>query len=104
MSIFRGTNLQLVADNALAKNGLGERDLRVINLDAAKPLAALASKGIDASVGDYQLYKLRDAGPRRSSTNRRTTARSSRARLTCSCSTSSSARIRTSSSASLPPS
>lgn len=35
VSIFRGTNLQLVADNALAKNGLGERDLRVINLDAA---------------------------------------------------------------------
>lgn len=62
VSIFRGTNLQLVADNALAKNGLGERDLRVINLDAASSLAALASKGIDASVGDYALYKLRDAG------------------------------------------
>ncbi|AKM01909.1 ABC transporter substrate-binding protein [Burkholderia pyrrocinia] len=62
VSIFRGTNLQLVADNALAKNGLGERDLRVINLDSASSLAALASKGIDASVGDYQLYKLRDAG------------------------------------------
>ncbi|RQR64049.1 nitrate ABC transporter substrate-binding protein [Burkholderia sp. Bp9125] len=62
VSIFRGTNLQLVADNALAKNQLDERDLRVINLDNASALAALASKGIDASVGDYSLYKLRDAG------------------------------------------
>ncbi|KVN41627.1 nitrate ABC transporter substrate-binding protein [Burkholderia pyrrocinia] len=62
VSIFRGTNLQLVADNALAKNQLDERDLRVINLDNASSLAALASKGIDASVGDYSVYKLRDAG------------------------------------------
>ncbi|MEX3925118.1 ABC transporter substrate-binding protein [Paraburkholderia sp. BR10936] len=62
VSIFRGTNLQLVVDNALAKNQLDERDLRVINLDTASSLAALASKGIDASVNDYHLYKLRDAG------------------------------------------
>ncbi|WP_144112734.1 ABC transporter substrate-binding protein [Paraburkholderia sp. BCC1886] len=62
VSIFRGTNLQLVVDNALAKNQLDERDLRVINLDTASSLAALASKGIDASVNDYHLYKLRDQG------------------------------------------
>jgi sulfonate transport system substrate-binding protein len=62
VSIFRGTNLQLVADNALARNQLDERDLHVINLDTASSLAALASKGIDASVNDYHLYKLRDAG------------------------------------------
>ena len=62
VSIFRGTNLQLVADNALAANQLEERDLRVINLDTASSLAALASKGIDASVNDYHLYKLRDQG------------------------------------------
>ena len=62
VSIFRGTNLQLVADNALAANHLDERDLRVINLDFASSLAALASKGIDASVSDYHLYKLRDEG------------------------------------------
>jgi sulfonate transport system substrate-binding protein len=62
VSIFRGTNLQLVADNALAANQLDERDLRVINLDAASSLAALASKGIDASVNDYHVYKLRDQG------------------------------------------
>ena len=62
VSIFRGTNLQLVADNVLAANQLDERDLRVINLDSASSLAALSSKGIDASVNDYHLYKLRDQG------------------------------------------
>ncbi|MCX4161585.1 MULTISPECIES: ABC transporter substrate-binding protein [Paraburkholderia] len=62
VSIFRGTNLQLVADNVLAANHLDERDLRVLNLDTASSLAALASKGIDASVNDYHLYKLRDQG------------------------------------------
>jgi sulfonate transport system substrate-binding protein len=44
VGIFRGTNLQL------------------INLDAASSLAALASKGIDASTNDYHLYRLRDQG------------------------------------------
>lgn len=62
VSIFRGTNLQLVADNVLAANQLSERDLHVINLDSASSLAALSSKGIDASVNDYHLYKLRDQG------------------------------------------
>jgi sulfonate transport system substrate-binding protein len=62
VSIFRGTNLQLVADNVLAAKQLSERDLRVINLDSASSLAALSSKGIDASVNDYHLYKLRDQG------------------------------------------
>jgi sulfonate transport system substrate-binding protein len=62
VSIFRGTNLQLVADNVLAANQLDERDLRVINLDSASSQAALASKGIDAAVNDYHLYKLRDQG------------------------------------------
>ncbi|MCC8402278.1 ABC transporter substrate-binding protein [Paraburkholderia sp. MMS20-SJTN17] len=62
VSIFRGTNLQLVADNVLAANQLDERDLRVINLDSASALAALSSKGVDASVNDYHLYKLRDQG------------------------------------------
>ncbi|RAR51867.1 sulfonate transport system substrate-binding protein [Paraburkholderia unamae] len=62
VAIFRGTNLQLVADNSLAANQLDEHALRVINLDTASSLAALASKGIDASVNDYHLYRLRDQG------------------------------------------
>jgi len=62
VSIFRGTNLQLVVDNVLAAHHLDERDLRVLNLDTASSLAALASKGIDAATGDYHLYKLSDQG------------------------------------------
>jgi sulfonate transport system substrate-binding protein len=62
VALFRGTNMQLVADNALAANGLSERDLQVINLDTSSALAALASKGIDASFTDYHVYKLQEQG------------------------------------------
>ncbi|SAK95649.1 nitrate ABC transporter substrate-binding protein [Caballeronia arationis] len=62
VGIFRGTNLQLVADNVLKENGLTERDLRVINLDSAAAQAALASKGVDAVFLDYNLFKLQRQG------------------------------------------
>ncbi|MDR5856265.1 ABC transporter substrate-binding protein [Caballeronia sp. LZ062] len=62
VGIFRGTNLQLVADNVLKENGLTERDLRVINLDTAAAQAALASKGVDAVFLDYSLFKLQRQG------------------------------------------
>ncbi|MCI1045388.1 ABC transporter substrate-binding protein [Caballeronia zhejiangensis] len=62
VGIFRGTNLQLVADNVLKQNGLSERDLRVINLDTAASQAALASKGVDAVFLDYSLFKLQRQG------------------------------------------
>jgi sulfonate transport system substrate-binding protein len=62
VGIFRGTNLQLVADNVLKANGLTERDLRVINLDSAAAQAALASKGVDAVFLDYNLFKLQRQG------------------------------------------
>lgn len=62
VGIFRGTNLQLVADNVLKANGLTERDLRVINLDTAASQAALASKGVDAVFLDYTLFKLQRQG------------------------------------------
>jgi sulfonate transport system substrate-binding protein len=62
VAIFRGTNLQLVADNVLKQNGLTERDLRVINLDTAAAQAALASKGVDAVFLDYSLFKLQRQG------------------------------------------
>jgi sulfonate transport system substrate-binding protein len=60
--IFRGTNLQIVADNVLKDNGLSERDLRVINLDDSASQAALASKGVDAVFLDYKLFKLQRQG------------------------------------------
>lgn len=62
VGLFRGTNLQLVADNVLKENGLSERDLRVINLDTAAAQAALASKGVDAVFLDYSLFKLQRQG------------------------------------------
>jgi sulfonate transport system substrate-binding protein len=62
VGLFRGTNLQLVADNVLKENGLTERDLRIINLDTAAALAAIASKGVDAVFSDYSLFKLQRQG------------------------------------------
>jgi sulfonate transport system substrate-binding protein len=62
VGIFRGTNEELVVDGVLAANGLSERDLHVINLDAASSLAALAAHGIDASFSDFTLYTLQDKG------------------------------------------
>ena len=75
VALFRGTNLQLVADNVLKANGLTERDLHILNLDTAAAQAALVSKGVDAAFLDFSLFKLqrqglvkiiyssRDAGP-----------------------------------------
>ena len=62
VGLFRGTNLQLVADNVLKENGLAERDLRIINLDTAAALAAVASKGVDAVFSDYSPFKLQQQG------------------------------------------
>lgn len=75
VALFRGTNLQLVADNVLKANGLSEHDLHILNLDTAAAQAALVSKGVDAAFLDFSLFKLqrqglvkiiyssRDAGP-----------------------------------------
>ncbi|MBV7482939.1 ABC transporter substrate-binding protein [Bordetella sp. BOR01] len=62
VSIFRGTNGHLVAVNLLAAHGLSERDIKGINLDSGSAQAALASRGIDASFGGSEFFKLRDQG------------------------------------------
>lgn len=62
VSIFRGTNGHLVAINVLGANGLTERDLKVVNLDAGSAQAALVSNGVDAAFGGYEWFKVRDAG------------------------------------------
>lgn len=62
VSIFRGTNGHLVAINVLAANGLAERDLKTVNLDAGSAQAALVSNGVDAAFGGYEWFKVRDAG------------------------------------------
>ncbi|PVZ12506.1 MULTISPECIES: ABC transporter substrate-binding protein [unclassified Pseudomonas] len=62
VAIFRGTNLHLLAIRVLGTANLTERDLKVVNLDTGSSQAALASKGVDAAFGGYELFKLRDQG------------------------------------------
>lgn len=62
VGIFRGTASQLSFDNALAAEGLSEKDLKVISLDFSAALAALAAKQIDATWGLAGLFALRDKG------------------------------------------
>jgi len=62
VSIFRGTNGHLVANNVLAAAGLTERDLKAVNLDAGSAQAALVSNGVDAAFGGYEWFKVRDQG------------------------------------------
>lgn len=61
-SIFRGTNGHIVVVNLLAANGLAERDLKGVNLDAGSAQAALVSSGVDAAFGGYEWFKVRDQG------------------------------------------
>ena len=62
VSIFRGTNGHLVANNLLAAHGLTERDIKGVNLDSGSAQAALVSKGVDAAFGGYEWFKVRDQG------------------------------------------
>ena len=62
VSIFRGTNMHIAADNILAAHQLSERDLKVINLDTGSAQAALVSHGVDAAFGGIEYFKLRDDG------------------------------------------
>ena len=49
-SNFKGTNGQITLNRVLARNGLTERDLRVISQDGFSARAALATKDIDATI------------------------------------------------------
>ncbi|HYD66197.1 ABC transporter substrate-binding protein [Azospirillum sp.] len=62
VAIFRGTNLHLAFDKVLAANGLSEKDLKAINMDFATSKAALATKDIDAALGQSDLLALEEQG------------------------------------------
>jgi hypothetical protein len=62
VAIFKGTNLQLSVARVLEANELGERDLKVLNLDFAASQAALASKDVDAAFGGFEMLLPRDKG------------------------------------------
>lgn len=62
VTVFKGTAYQLVFDRALAKVGLSERDLQVVNLDWNAALAALAAKQLDANWAGLQAVTLQEKG------------------------------------------
>ncbi|WP_051356484.1 ABC transporter substrate-binding protein [Azorhizobium doebereinerae] len=62
VSIFRGTNNHLAVVKVLAANDLTERDLQVLNMDAATTNSALASKDVDGAFGNWPLISLAQAG------------------------------------------
>jgi sulfonate transport system substrate-binding protein len=57
-----GTNITLSIPKILAAYGLGERDVRFINLDDANILAALITGDVDAAFGSQQLLDLESKG------------------------------------------
>lgn len=62
VTVFKGTAYQLAFDRALAKVGLTERDLQVVNLDWNAALAALAAKQLDANWAGLQAVSLQEKG------------------------------------------
>ena len=62
VSNFNGTLFQLTAANILSTVGLSYRDLKVVNLDAATSLSALAAHQVDASFTSYYSFGARDKG------------------------------------------
>jgi sulfonate transport system substrate-binding protein len=60
-----GTNISLSIPKILAAYGIGERDVRFINLDDANILAALATGDVDAAFGTQKLLDLARNGTAR---------------------------------------
>jgi sulfonate transport system substrate-binding protein len=62
VAVFKGTNIQLAVSKILEANGLGEKDLKIINMDTNTAKAAILTKDIDAIWGGYDILVLRDQG------------------------------------------
>jgi sulfonate transport system substrate-binding protein len=62
VAVFRGTANHLSLTAALASQGLGERDVRLVNLDFNAATAALAARQVDAVWGLSSLIALREKG------------------------------------------
>ncbi|MBB4199795.1 hypothetical protein CCR94_24090 [Rhodoblastus sphagnicola] len=58
VSQFRGTNLQIATDLALAAHGLTEKDVRFVSLDSAAAVSALLSGNVDAVFGQVEYLDL----------------------------------------------
>lgn len=59
---FRGTNLQIATDQALAAHGLSEKDIRFVSLDTNAATAALVSGNVEASFGGSEYIELEKKG------------------------------------------
>lgn len=62
VAFHKGTAAQLGANRVLARHGLSEKDLKVVNLDQAAQLAAFQSGDVDALFGAFNLLQLLDLG------------------------------------------
>lgn len=62
VAFSKGTMTQLPANRLLQAAGLSEREVRVVSLDTATQLAALATSDVDAVFGSTVLLKQRNAG------------------------------------------
>ncbi len=62
LSEFKGTNMQLAADQVLAAHGMTERNAKFINHDTGNALTALNAGDIDGTFGSIELQGLRDRG------------------------------------------
>ncbi|XAH23960.1 ABC transporter substrate-binding protein [Xylophilus sp. GW821-FHT01B05] len=62
VAVLRGTAYQLPFNRLLEEAGLGEKDVRFVNLDWPTSKAALVSKDIDATFGGTDLNLLKENG------------------------------------------
>lgn len=62
VAIFKGTNIQLATAQILESFGLGEKDIKAINMDTNTSRAAIVTKDVDAYWGGSDVLSLRDQG------------------------------------------
>lgn len=62
IAVLKGTATHLAGVKILEKFGLGEKDVKLVNLDTNAAKAALVTKDIDAAVGGPDYLSLRDQG------------------------------------------
>lgn len=62
VAVLKGTAYQRPFDNLLASAGLGEKDLKLINMDWPGSKAAVVAGQVDATFGGADLFILKDKG------------------------------------------
>jgi sulfonate transport system substrate-binding protein len=65
IGLHKGTATQLAANRVLEAHGLGERDVKIINLEPAAAVAAFQGGDLDAVFATLLQLKLRDSGAAR---------------------------------------